>query len=125
MRVAPPYEVVLYSTREEAGPVQQFLDALPTKDRAKCDRLLNLLEQQGPGLRPPKSEKVVGLEDVWELRAGGKSAYRLYYTPLGGRRYCIIDALNKKTNDIPPNVLSRLRTRQQRAREIYSSEDPS
>ncbi len=94
-----------------------------TKERAKCERLLRLLEQQGPMLRPPKSEKVVGLEDVWELRVSGKAAYRLYYTPVGGRRYCVIDAIDKKTNRIPPNVLARLRVRQHRAREIYISED--
>ena len=123
MSASQQYEVILYATREEGGRVEEFLNSLPSKDRAKCERLLNLLEQQGPALRFPKTRKVVGLEDVWELRAAGKSAYRLYYTPLGGRRYCILDALNKKTDDIPPKVLSRLRTRQQRAREIYAIED--
>ncbi len=123
MSAPPSYEVVLYATGEEGGPVEDFLNDLPTKDRAKCDRLLNLLRQQGPALRFPKTRKVAGLEDMWELRTQGKSAYRLYYTPLGERRYCVLGALNKKTNDIPSNVLDTLRTRQQRVREIYSIED--
>lgn len=115
------YQVVFYPTEEREGEVQQYLEALPAGERAKCARLIEALEQQGPNLRPPKSLPVEGLPGVKELRTRGKSAHRFYYVDVGANRYVVLVAHNKKTNKIPRDVLQKIAARQKRAGEMYGS----
>ncbi len=103
-----PYKVVFYRTASGRSSVEEFLRSLPTHDRAKCERLLRRLERQGPALRPPKSKKMEGMEDIYELRVPGSRAYRLFYTPLGQRTYVVLDVILKQSRKTPREVVDRL-----------------
>ena len=59
-------DIEFYKTEDGYEPVQEFLDSLEPKMKAKTLRTIDLLEQNGTSLRLPYSEY---LEDgIFELR---------------------------------------------------------
>ncbi|MDR1506636.1 MAG: type II toxin-antitoxin system RelE/ParE family toxin [Treponema sp.] len=61
-------------------PAKDFLDNLEPKLRAKSYRTIQMLVQFGPVLTLPHSKKIVGTEDLYELRVQqGNNICRLFY----------------------------------------------
>ncbi len=54
------YNLVLYTTDRGDSPVDEFLDGLDKKSRAKVAAHLSLLEEQGPNLKRPYADVVRG-----------------------------------------------------------------
>jgi phage-related protein len=60
------YSLVLYTTERGDSPIDEFLDGLDKKSRAKVAAHLSLLEEQGPNLKRPYADVVRG--KIRELR---------------------------------------------------------
>jgi len=60
------YSIVFYTTERGNSPVDDFLDGLDKKSRAKVAAYLSLLEEQGPNLKRPYADIVRG--KIRELR---------------------------------------------------------
>jgi phage-related protein len=94
------WTIALYENDEEGCPVQDFLDALDTKRRAKLLAMIRLLEEQGPTLPFPYSSQVRG--KIRELRAHyGDEHYRVPYFGAPGRVFVLLHAFAKRTEQVP------------------------
>ena len=72
------YNLVFYTTERGDSPVDDFLDWLDKKARAKVAAHLSLLEEQGPHLKRPYADVVRG--KIRELRIHQSSnQYRMLY----------------------------------------------
>ncbi len=93
------WEVFYYQSERGHSPIEDFLNALPRKGRAKCIAYLDLLEESGFNLPRSFIAKVRG--DIWELRPEwGGTEYRLLYFALVGNRIVILHALSKSTQKL-------------------------
>ncbi len=81
-------------------PVNDFLDTLPLKDRARVSRTVALLEDYGPALKMPHARHLQG--KVWELRIDGRpNSYRVLYAAMPGRKFVLLHVFAKKTEKTP------------------------
>ncbi len=108
---SPPWTLERFVLDSGESPVRTFLEGLGGRDRVDALALLKLLAEQGNALKMPQS-KPLGA-GLLELRAG---PVRLFYTFRPGRRIVLLDGMVKKRQEIPPEVLKRVR-RYQRALE--------
>ena len=95
----------LWKLEFHGSRVQNFIRALEN-DRAhdEASALIRLLGADGNRLRTPRS-KSLG-DGLFELR--GKEV-RIFYTFRTGRRIVLLDGIIKKRQDIPADLLRRLR----------------
>ncbi len=102
-----PYEVVFYQTPRGDSLVDEFLDSLETKIRAKVAKWLTLLEEEGPALPRPYADVVEG--PIRELRVSfGRLEMRVLYF-FHGRTIVVTHGFLKKTRAIPPVEAQRAR----------------
>jgi phage-related protein len=72
------YNLVFYTNAQGDSPIDDFLDSLDKKSRAKVAVHLSLLEERGPNLRRPYADVVRG--KIRELRIHQSSnQYRIFY----------------------------------------------
>jgi phage-related protein len=93
------WEVLYYQTERGDSPIEDFLNALPRKARAKCIAYMDMLEEFGFNLPRSFIAKVRG--DLWELRpewAG--TEYRFLYFAMIEQRFVILHAMTKKTQKL-------------------------
>jgi len=93
------WEVLYYQTERGDSPIEDFLNALPRKARAKCIAYMDMLEEFGFNLPRSFIAKVRG--DLWELRpewAG--TEYRFLYFAMIEQRLVILHAMTKKTQKL-------------------------
>lgn len=67
--------------------VRDFVLALDLEPHARIHKAIRILERIGAGIRPPHSKKITGR--LFELRATGKIAIRLFYAFRGGKAYIL------------------------------------
>jgi hypothetical protein len=60
------WKIEYFETAKGKCPVQEFIDSLDTRSKAKIARTLDLLEEFGIKLGMPYAKHVEG--DLWELR---------------------------------------------------------
>jgi hypothetical protein len=94
-----------WEVEEHGTSVRAFISGL-TDDRAfdEAAALIKLVRERGNLLRKPRSEPLGN--GLFELR--GKQV-RIFYVFRPGRRIVLLDGMIKKRDDIPPDVLNRLR----------------
>jgi phage-related protein len=88
-----PWTIEFFTRERGDSPVKDFVDDLPTKDRAQVDKYLRLLRELGTKLGPPHTKPIRGHSPLWELRPPG---IRLYYFAHTGRRFVVLEAHRKK-----------------------------
>jgi len=93
-------------------PAQTFLDGLDEEPRSQALALLSMLRQQGNALRQPHS-RALG-DGLFELR---RFEVRLFYVFRGERTAVLLDGMTKKRDDIPGDVMKRLRRMQRQLRQ--------
>lgn len=77
------------------SPVEEFLDQLPTDDRARIDHTIGLLKEFGLQLGLPYVKHLEG--KLWELRIrAGRRAYRVIYFAFTGQRFILLHAFVKR-----------------------------
>ena len=93
------WEVFYYQTERGDSPIEEFLNTLPRKARAKCLAYIDMLEEFGLSL--PRAFIAKIREELWELRpewAG--TEYRFLYCMQAGRKVIIVHALTKKAQKL-------------------------
>ncbi len=90
------YKIVFYTTERGDSPLDDFLDDLGKKPRAKVAAYLSLLEEQGPNLKRPYADIVRG--KIRELRIHHSSnQFRILYFFQMFDQIVLVHALSKKT----------------------------
>lgn len=54
------FDLIFFTTERGDSPIDEFLDGLDEKSRAKVAAHLSLLEEEGPNLRRPYADVVRG-----------------------------------------------------------------
>lgn len=94
------YEIIFYTTVSNHCPVDEFLDSLNLKPRAKVLRWLEQLEILGPNLKRPYADVIKG--KIRELRIPfGSNSYRIFYFFFIKKQIVLTHGITKKTNKIP------------------------
>jgi phage-related protein len=94
------YDVNILDTAKE------FLDRLEPKLRAKSYRTIQMLNSFGPVLTLPHSRKIVGTDDLYELRVQqGNNICRLFYFYYNEEIYIILSGFIKKQQKTDPKEI--------------------
>lgn len=98
--------IVDFFIRNDGGcPTAKFLDSLDIKMRAKCLRLLALLEHNGNDLKEPYS-KAIG-NGLYELRVKqGNNITRFLYFYSTEHRIIVTNGFVKKSQKIPKREIT-------------------
>jgi len=92
-------EIVLYTTERGDSPIDEFLDGLDKKSRAKVAAYLSLLEEEGPNLKRPYADVIRG--KIRELRIHYRSnQYRVLYFFHVRNQIVLVHAFSKKTQQL-------------------------
>ncbi len=90
------WEIRFYEDQRGKIPVLEFINRLPSKDRARINNIFRLLESYGTMLGMPHARQIDG--KLWELRPGG---IRLFYFAHINRQFVILHGFQKKTDKTP------------------------
>lgn len=92
--------VVSYRDSRGRVPVDEYLDTLQVRDRARVLREIELLEDYGPALRMPHARHLRG--KLWELRIDTRpNSYRVLYAGIMGRKFVLLHIFAKKSEKTP------------------------
>ena len=106
------FEVELYETEDGKTPVQDFLDSLDYKMRAKLHMLISLLEEKGNALRMPYTEAIE--DGIFQLRASqGNDIARALFFFFAGGRIVITNGFIKKTPKTPRSEIDLAKARRE------------
>ena len=100
------------SYQDERGrfPAEDYLAALPPKERARVTRVILLLEDYGPTLKMPHARHLQ--DKIWELRIDGRpNGYRALYAGVPGRRFLLLHIFAKKTDETPAREIATAQRR--------------
>lgn len=105
MPAQPQYEVLFYVKENGESPVDVFLDALPVKARAKVEKWLELLEEEGPDLPRPYADAL--RDKIRELRVRFRAVqYRLLYFFMA-KKVVITHGFIKRTDRVPEEEIEK------------------
>ena len=80
-------------------PVEEFIDSLDAKSRAKVARTLDLLEEFGISLGMPYARHLE--KQLWELRVRhGRSQYCIIYFLYTGQTFVLLHGFTKKARTV-------------------------
>ena len=104
------FEVIFYETEKGKKPVEEFLNSLDSKMRAKMISMMELLEEKGNQLREPYSKS---LDDgIFELRAvQGNNITRALYFFCIGKTIVVTNGFVKKQQKTPTKEISLAKQR--------------
>lgn len=93
------YSLVFYTTEKGDSPIDEYLDGLDKKSRAKVAAYLSLLEEQGPNLKRPYADIVKG--KIRELRIHYRSnQYRILFFFYVRNQIVLLHAFSKKSQQL-------------------------
>ncbi len=93
------YNLFFYTTERGDSPVDDFLDGLDKKSRAKVAAHLSFLEEQGPNLKRPYADVVRG--KIRELRIRQSSnQYRILFFFQARDQIVLAHAFSKKSQQL-------------------------
>ena len=99
------YEVIFYSDKRERCPTEEFLNELELRIRAKVEKWMEKLEEEGPNLPRPFADVLRG--KIRELRISfGSNHYRFLYF-FFGKKIIITHGFSKKSDRIPVGEIER------------------
>lgn len=98
------FEIIFYKNDKGEKPVENFLDSLSDKMRAKMLLSIRIVKEKGYQTRMPYSEE---LEDgIFELRAKvGSDISRVLYFFVVGRKIILTNGFIKKTQKTPKSEI--------------------
>jgi phage-related protein len=98
--------VEFYETESGATPVEDFLNALDIKMRAKALHELEILEEFGRALREPYAKYIH--DGIFELRIQlANNISRMFYFFFDGERIIVTNGFVKKSQKTPPREIER------------------
>ncbi|MBI2022245.1 type II toxin-antitoxin system RelE/ParE family toxin [Candidatus Daviesbacteria bacterium] len=92
------WKVLFFQTARGDYPVKKFIEEQDLATSAKIASSIELLETDGPYLKPPYIKKLQ--DKLYELRVSGKVAVRIFYTIKDGEYY-LLHAFKKKSQKTP------------------------
>lgn len=92
------WKVRFFQSARGDFPVEEFIKQQNEPTSAKIVSAIELLESDGPYLKPPYIKKLQ--DKLYELRISGKIAVRIFYTIKDGQYY-LLHAFKKKTQKTP------------------------
>ena len=96
------WKVKFFQTNRGDYPVREFMKEQDKQTSAKLISVIELLETDGPFLKPPYIKKLQG--KLYEFRISGKVAIRVFYTIKEGKYY-LLHAFKKKIQKTPTKEL--------------------
>ena len=104
------FTVVLYETEDGKTPVEDWMDSLDPKMRAKLIAMLLLLEEKGNALRKPYTESLG--DGIFELRAiQGNNISRALFFFYFDQRIIVTNGFIKKQQKTPANEIQLAKER--------------
>ncbi len=104
------FTVVLYETEDGKTPVEDWMDSLEPKMRAKLIAMLLLLEEKGNALRKPYTESLG--DGIFELRAiQGNNISRALFFFYFDQRIIVTNGFIKKQQKTPANEIQLAKDR--------------
>ncbi len=101
----PNYEVIFYRDTAGRSPVEEFMNSLLPRVRAKFLKWTLLLEEKGPDLPRPYADILQG--KIRELRLKfGSDQYRFLYF-FCGKKIVLTHGFAKKTDRVPEEEIER------------------
>jgi len=102
------FDVEYYELPSGEKPVEQFLDSLDLKMRAKALGSIDILAEFGNTLREPYSKAVGG--GLFELRIKfARDITRIFYFFVVDKKIILTNGFIKKTQKIPPDKIALAR----------------
>lgn len=116
------FEVILYEKENGEIPVENFLDNLPIKMKAKVVGLIQILQEFGNDLRQPYSKH---LEDgIFELRTKqGRDITRVLYFFYFDKKVILTNGFVKKTQKTPKSEIQKAKKYRNDFMERIKNED--
>lgn len=100
------WNVDFYRTNDDIAPVEEFLEGLNIKMRAKALHELNILQQFGITLREPHSKPIK--DGIFELRIKlGSDISRIFYFFRVGNKIILTNGFIKKANKTPKSEIQK------------------
>ena len=98
--------VIFYRTASGSCPVEAFLDSLSGKQAQKVLWVLRLVEEL-PSVPTQYFKKLVGTDDIWEVRIGfGNDIFRLLGFLDQGQLVVLTNGFAKKTQKTPAQEIA-------------------
>lgn len=98
------WTLIYFETRRGDAPVRDYLDRLPSRERARVVDALDDLEEFGTSLTMPQVRLIQGTP-LWELRVRGRIQHRVFYITITDRRILLLHAFTKKSQRTPPREI--------------------
>jgi phage-related protein len=93
------FDLAFFTTERGDSPIDDFIDGLDKKSRAKVAAYLSLLEEEGPNLKRPYADVVRG--KIRELRIHYSSnQYRVLYFFHVRDQIVLVHGFSKKTQQL-------------------------
>jgi phage-related protein len=108
------WEIEFYKKENGDSPVEEFLESLSTKMRAKAIREIDLLEEFGILLPKPHARDIEGekYKGLWELRIKvATDIARTFYFLASGNKFVLLHGFIKKDEKTPVSELEIARKR--------------
>lgn len=100
------WTIEFYETENGRKPVEEFLDSLNMKMRAKATKEIVILREFGTGIKEPYSKYLQ--DGIFELRIKFASDIaRVFYFFYVGRKIVLTNGFIKKTQKTPPKELEK------------------
>ncbi len=99
------YDIIFYETAGGHSPVDEFLDLLQPKARAKVEKWISKLERCGPDLPRPYADVISG--KIRELRVIFASQHHRLLYFFYGKTVVITGGFIKKTDRVPIEEIQR------------------
>lgn len=107
----PPTELLVFREANGRIPLEEWLDVLPAKARAKCLNYMRLLATSGHELRRPAADFL--RDGIYELRSSyGTVRYRILYF-FHGRDVVVLSHGVTKSQKVPDAEIERAIARKQ------------
>jgi len=108
MTVDAQWTIRFYKDRDGCEPVSDWLDGLPSQERAKIERFLRLLCELGTKMPGEHARHLTGHGPLWELRPHPN---RLLYVAHTGRQFIVLHGFRKKGQKTPRKHIERALSR--------------
>ena len=90
------WNIIYYqSLQQVSSPVYDFINRLDPTAKSKVINTINLLEEYGIRLSPPRAKKLAGT-DLWELRMLGEDNIRIFYVAVVNKAFLLLHGFIKK-----------------------------
>lgn len=110
MRSERDWTIEFYVDVRGQSPVEEFLDSLDAKTRARFRWSMQQLQVRNVRAREPLARHLDG--DLWELREESRTnIYRVIYFFFSGRRIVLLHGFQKKTRRTPHGEIETARER--------------